>query len=43
MIEADLKREDKVLKRMLNTLPKPHNAGKESSPKREKGKGKKTD
>ena len=35
--------ENEVLKRMLNTPPKPHNAGKESSPKAKKAKDKKAD
>lgn len=36
-------KEDEVLKRMLNTPPKPHNAHKESSPKKKKAKDKKAD
>ena len=36
-------KEDEVLKRMLNTPPKPHNADKESSPKTKNRKDKKAD
>jgi hypothetical protein len=36
-------KEDEVLKRMLSTPPKPHSAGKESSPKGKKIKDKKRD
>tara|TARA_B100000614_G_C14389757_1_gene429123 strand:- start:45 stop:176 length:132 start_codon:yes stop_codon:yes gene_type:complete len=41
MTKTDQPKEDEVLKRMLNTPPKPHNAGKESSPKDKKTKDKK--
>lgn len=42
MTDTDNK-EDEVLKRMLSTPPKPHNTGKESSPKDKKDKNKKAD
>ena len=43
MPNTDNVHEDEVLKRMLNTPPKPHNAGKESSQKDTKAKGKEAD
>lgn len=43
MSDTDQNKEDEVLKRMLNTPPKPHNADKESSPKDKNTKDKKTD
>lgn len=43
MTETNHQQEDEVLRKMLNTPPKPHNAGKESSPKSKKAKNKKAD
>ncbi len=43
MPETNQEKESEVLKRMLNTPPKPHKGGEESSPKTSKAKDKKAD